>query len=331
MMKYRALGRTGLKVSEIGFGTWGIGGRTAGATSYGKTDDDVSRQALNAAFDLGINFFDTANVYGDGQSEVLLGDVFAERRGDVVIATKAGFSDYQSPHDFSSAAVCRSLEGSLGRLRSDYVDMLMLHNPDPDDPELEGTFSRLADLKQAGQLKAIGVSVRGPEDCAVLLERFGLDALQINLNLMDQRAIDSGAFEQAQAAGCSIIARTPLCFGFLSSRLSGEVSFDQSDHRSRWPKEQLEKWQQGRALFSASLAAKSDNSISLAALRFCITHPAVAAVIPGIIKPEEARQNARASDLGAFSESDFAEIRKIYADNSFFVERPEQKLAMADK
>jgi len=330
-MKYRALGKTGLKVSEIGFGTWGIGGKTAGATSYGETSDAVSRQALETAFDNGINFFDTANVYGNGRSESLLGEVFAGRRKDVVIATKAGFNDYHSPHDFSAAAVNRSLEGSLGRLGSDYVDMLMLHNPDPDDPALEETFNYLATLKKTGQLKAIGVSVRGPEDCEILLERYPLDALQLNLNLMDQRAIDSGAFEKAQGAGCSIIARTPLCFGFLSSRLSGAVSFDPSDHRSRWPKEQVEKWQQGRALYAASLAPKSDNSMSLAALRFCITHAAVAAVIPGILSPIEATQNARASDLGAFSEADFAEIRKIYADNSFFVERPEQKLAMADK
>src|SRR5882724_10158294 len=128
-MKYRQLGATGLQVSEIGFGTWGIGGRTEGETSYGDTDDGASRDALGAALDRGVTFFDTSNVYGDGHSETLIGEALGPRRNQVVLATKAGFVGYQVPADFSPANLRASLFGSLRRLRTDVVDLLQLHNP----------------------------------------------------------------------------------------------------------------------------------------------------------------------------------------------------------
>src|SRR5690348_6794459 len=125
-MRYRSLGKSGLTVSEIGFGAWGIGGRTAGETSYGETDDQRSRAALDRAFDLGITFFDTANVYGDGHSETLIGEAFAQKRDRVVIGTKAGLIRFGEAPDFSPEALRRSLAGSLKRLQSDYVDLFQL-------------------------------------------------------------------------------------------------------------------------------------------------------------------------------------------------------------
>src|SRR5215203_5260822 len=126
-MKYRALGRTGLTVSEIGFGAWGIGGRTVGQTSYGDTDDATSLAALGRALDRGITFFDTSSAYGNGHSEALIGRAFASSRQRVVIATKAGYEAWDRPPDFSAAAIVASAESSLARLRTDYIDLFQLH------------------------------------------------------------------------------------------------------------------------------------------------------------------------------------------------------------
>src|SRR5215472_7737118 len=131
-MNYRPLGRTGLIVSEIGFGAWGIGGRTVEQTSYGDTDDGVSLAALARALDRGITFFDTASAYGDGHSEELLGVALAPHRDRVVIATKAGYTRFDQPPDYAAQPLRRSLEASLRRLRSDHVDLLQLHNPSLD-------------------------------------------------------------------------------------------------------------------------------------------------------------------------------------------------------
>src|SRR4030095_14717248 len=125
-MNFRALGKTGLDVSEIGFGAWGIGGRTVGTTSYGDTDDRTSLAALQRALDLGITFFDTSSAYGNGHSEELIGQAFEGARSRVVIATKAGYEAWDRPPDFSPAAILRSAEASLRRLRTGYIDPLPL-------------------------------------------------------------------------------------------------------------------------------------------------------------------------------------------------------------
>jgi aryl-alcohol dehydrogenase-like predicted oxidoreductase len=328
-MRTRSLGKSGIRVSEIGFGAWGIGGRTPGATSYGDTDDRVSLSALEAAFEAGITFFDTANVYGDGHSETLLGQVFRRRRAAVVLSTKAGCDDYQGPLDFSPAALTRSLDGSLRRLGTDHVDLLMLHDPKPDETGLDETFGHLDRLRSEGKTRAIGVSLRAPEDGGAFLRRFAIDAIQVNLNLLDQRAVDLGTLDAARAQGCSVVARTPLCFGFLSDRLDESAAFDEADHRSRWPNAQIKRWRDGRRLFAETLGG--DQSMALLALRFCLSFDGVATVIPGILTPGEARENARASDLGPLSTEELAEARRLNAEHAFFVERPSVRLAMADK
>ena len=330
-MRTRSLGKSGIRVSEIGFGAWGIGGRTPGATSYGDTNDQISLRALEAAFEAGITFFDTANVYGDGHSETLLGQAFGRRRASVVLSTKAGCDDYQTPLDFSPAALTRSLEGSLKRLGTDYVDLLMLHDPKPDEAGLDETFAQLDRLKRDGKTRAIGVSIRTPEDTIAFLQRFAFDAIQVNLNLLDQRAVDVGIFEAVRAVGCSVVARTPLCFGFLADHLDESVTFDEADHRSRWPDAQTQRWRDGRRIFAAALAQGGEQSVAQAALRFCLSFEDVAAVIPGILTPEEALENARASDLGPLSTEELAEVRRLNAEHAFFVERPNDRLAMADK
>ena len=128
-MKYRELGRSGLKVSELGFGTWGIGGNQNGAIGYGPTDDDESIAALETAFDQGINFFDTSDLYGFGKSESLLGKAFSHRRDRVIIASKFGFKNFDGNQDFSPGYMRKALESSLQRLNSSYIDLYQLHSP----------------------------------------------------------------------------------------------------------------------------------------------------------------------------------------------------------
>jgi aryl-alcohol dehydrogenase-like predicted oxidoreductase len=330
-MKYRQLGKDGPLVSEIGFGTWGIGGETPGATSYGRTDDRISVRALEAAFECGITFFDTANVYGDGHSETLIGKTFADRRDSIVVATKAGYTAYDEPPDFSPSAVHDSVEGSLRRLRSDYLDLLQLHNPDPRAPGLDETFEALHRLREKGKIRAFGVSLSAPEDGEEFLERFDISAIQVNLNLLDQRADTIGLLERALGAGLSIIARTPLCFGFLAGEVDPKRVFDVRDHRSRWPRVQIRRWVEGNRMFQEDVAAKSGQPLPQVALRYCLSHHAVASVIPGIMTAEEARDNAAASDAEPLTPEELDLIRGLYARHEFFVEQAERPSPEIDR
>ena len=158
-MNYRSLGRTGLIVSEIGFGAWGIGGRTAGHTSYGDTDDARSLAALERAVECGITFFDTSSAYGNGHSEELIGRALARPRDRVVIATKAGYDSWNQPPDFSAGAIVASAERSLARLRSDYIDLFQLHNAPQDALQTEELQDALSRLTTAGRF-APGASRR---------------------------------------------------------------------------------------------------------------------------------------------------------------------------
>jgi aryl-alcohol dehydrogenase-like predicted oxidoreductase len=313
-MRHRPLGRTGLEVSEIGFGAWGIGGTTPGATSYGATSDDESRRALERALERGIDFFDTSGVYGAGHSERLIGEVLGARRARVVLATKAGRGDYLSPADFSPDAIRRSLDASTARLRTDWVDLLQLHNPPvkqmrPDDPALETMRS----LQREGRIRAFGISVADPIEARIAIEELGAPVLQLNLNLLDQRPFDDGVLDLAARHGCGIIARTPLCFGVLTGAVDEATRFAPDDHRSVWPREQIDRWVEASRSFVARVARRDVQTPAQIALRFCLSSPAVAATIPGMLTCEQVDENASASDLGPLPSGDFDALRELYA------------------
>jgi aryl-alcohol dehydrogenase-like predicted oxidoreductase len=309
-MRSRALGRA-LTISEIGFGAWGIGGSTPGATSYGATDDQASLHAIRKAFDLGITFFDTSSVYGYGHSEDLLGQALESVRSQVVLATKAGLVRYGDPVDLAPAAIRKSLELSLRRLRTDRVDLLQLHNPSPERMRKADDLLRLRDaLLAEGKIRAFGVSVREPSDGLAAIESLRPDAIQVNFNLLDRRAIDCGLFSAAQAAGCGLIARTPLCFGFLSGAINEQTAFAADDHRGRWPPEQIAWWAKGgRAMLEGMPRGESASQF---ALRFCLSFPAISSVIPGILTEQEASENAAASNLGPLDDPVLRAIDATY-------------------
>jgi aryl-alcohol dehydrogenase-like predicted oxidoreductase len=317
-MNYRKLGGTNITVSEIGFGTWGIGGATGdGATSYGATDDAESLRALRRALELGITFYDTADIYGYGHSEALLGKAFAKERDKVVIASKAGFLKHNAPHDISPKRLRECLEGSLRRLGTDYVDVYFLHSPPLELVEkTPGVIEGLHRMKAERKIRALGFSVKGPEDGFVAIEKYGFDVVEANFNMIDQRALECGLFAAAEKHGAGIIARTPFAFGFLTGAIT-DLHFGVDDHRSNWPEAQLKLWASTPALFAPVNSGKQ-RTLSQLALSFCLSFPAVSAVIPGILHPAEAEENAAASSLPPLTPEERAAVIQIYKTHEFF-------------
>jgi aryl-alcohol dehydrogenase-like predicted oxidoreductase len=316
-VRQRRLGRSGLTVSEIGFGAWGIGGNKDGAVAYGPTDEAQSLDALAAALDAGINFFDTADLYGFGESERLIGRAFAAHRDRVVIASKAGMLDAAGRQDFAPAHIARSLEGSLERLRTDHVDLYQLHGPSPE--QLDGILDTMDTLRREGKARAIGISLRSPEEGARALALYPFDAVQVNFNLLDQRVLDTGLMDRCKERGAGVIVRTPLCFGFLTGEYSATQDYDASDHRSRWNVEQRRVWSSAYQLFSG-VKGRTDTPAQFA-LRFCLSFDAVSSVIPGMLTREHVRENAAAGDAPVLGPAETGRIREIYRSQRFFVGR----------
>jgi len=314
----RKLGDSGIEVSEIGFGAWGIGGPTPGIPAYGETNDDESEKALKTAYDCGITFFDTSDLYGLGHSEELIGKALKSVRSKICIATKGGFRG-EKFQDFSPRYIRSALEASLRRLGTNYVDLYQLHSPSLEtvEPVLE-LKSLLEELKREGKIRALGISVRTPTD-GLLVVSWGFDSIQVNFNMTDQRALTNGLFEAARKHKTGIIVRTPLCYGFLTGELTESANFVSGDHRGGWSQEQRRLWAQAGKLFFNSL--ETHQTPAQAALRFCLSFSAVTTVIPGILKAKEARENAAASLLGPLSDKDRSRICEIYAGNIFFAQK----------
>ena len=319
-MKYRRLGSTGFQVSEIGFGAWGIGGSVDGAPAYGPTDRQESMSALRRAYEVGVNFFDTAGLYGRGHSERLIGSAFRDVRPKVFIATKVGLLDSVGGQDFSPGGIKLSLEASLRRMQTDYVDLLQLHGPPID--LLRGDESillALRDLEREGKVRATGISVRSPDDGLAAVTELGFKCIQVNLNLADQRAWSNGLLDLCSSRDVGVIVRTPLCFGFLTGEYSTGHSFDLDDHRATWPAAQIDRWASAGQLFASTLANDGLQSPVQIALRFCLSHMGVSTVIPGMLNSKEVDENTAASDMGQLSGADLPKARQIYAEHDFFV------------
>lgn len=322
-MKYRPLGKTGIIVSEIGFGTWGLGG-----DAYGPIDDRVSIQTLQTAIDHGITFFDTSDLYGDGRSEEVLGRALQDVRKNVVICTKVGLlphTGFSMPYDFSPQSIRKKIQDSLRRLKTDYVDLYLLHSPTIDiltkHPE---PLEVMAELQKAGLIRSYGVSVRSPAEGFVAIQQFDIAAIEVNFNLIDQRAIENGLFDLAQKVQMGIIVRTPLCFGYLTGHLSGDEQFEGIDHRTNWPSRQLKRWAKAPGCFS-SLAESRKSTISQFALRFCLEQESISTLIPGMMNPDQVLENVLSSQLESLTAEEKTQIHNIYQANTFYDKNAKQE------
>ena len=317
-MRYRTLGRTGLQVSEVGFGAWAIGGPAKLGDveiGWGEVDDAMSLRAVEAAYDAGVTFFDTADVYGAGRSEVLIGKALKSRRDRVVIATKVGNRTTAGGawvKDFSKQWITEAIDASLARLGMDYVDLYQLHSATDTAHYRDETFEALNALKAAGKIRYYGISV-GP--CAHgpwVIRNTPADTIQVVYNMLE-REPEAELLPLAQAQGIGIIARVPLASGFLTGKFTRDTQFAPNDHRSRtYPPEKVRQIV-GQVAKLDFLTEKKDKTLARAALQYCLAHPAVSAVIPGAKTPEQARANAAASDGVLLTPQEVARARAILA------------------
>ena len=238
-MRYRLLGKTGLRVSEIGFGAWAIGGpfEVAGVPlGWSNTSDDDSLAAIRRARDLGVNFFDTSDIYGLGRSESLLGIVLSRNREKSIISTKVGnvrTAAGEFRKDFSKKHIFYAIDGSLKRLRTDYVDLYQVHNPTISDLENEEVQEAMEQLQEWGKIRFWGVSVATPQDGLEVMRRGWGYTLQVLYNIINQQPAEQ-LLPMAKQKNFGIIARVPLASGLLSGKYTAETVFGTNDVRQNF-------------------------------------------------------------------------------------------------
>jgi aryl-alcohol dehydrogenase-like predicted oxidoreductase len=300
-MEHRELGRTGYEISEVGFGAWAIGG------TWGTVSDDDSMAALRRALELGVNFFDTADVYGDGRSERLLGRLKRETRTPIVIATKAGRRVPKHTADsYTKQTLTSAVERSLGNLGVEAIDLLQLHAPPTPVYYRPEVFGALDDLVSAGKIRFYGVSVEKVEEGLKALEYPGVQSVQIIFNLFRQRP--SGLFfSEAARRKVGILARLPLSSGMLTGKMKKTTSFEPDDHRSF--NREGAAFDRGETFsgvdYDLGLSVVEElrplvppgMTLSELSLRYILDFPAVTSVIPGAKNVEQVEQNVRPAAL----------------------------------
>ena len=315
-MKYRELGRTGWRVSEISFGAWAIGG------AWGNVDDKESLAALHAALDGGVNFFDTADVYGDGHSERLMAKLKKERKGKFYITTKAGRRlPKQTPEGYSRENLTAWIERSLRNLETDTIDLLQLHCPHTDVYYRQEVFGILDDLVKAGKIRYYGVSVEKVEEALKAMEFPGVQTVQIIFNILRQRPSEL-FFPEAKRRKVGILARVPLASGMLSGKFTRDSQFEKDDHRNF--NRHGEAFDRGetfsgvdyetglRVVEELKRLTPKNATLAQLALRWILEFPAVTCAIPGAKRPAQVAENIAASDLKPLPGATVKKIQSVY-------------------
>jgi aryl-alcohol dehydrogenase-like predicted oxidoreductase len=315
-MQYRELGRTGWKVSTVSFGAWAIGG------SWGPVEDAESLGALQKAVDLGVNFFDTADVYGDGRSERLLAQLKREQREEIIIATKAGRR--LDPHvsaGYNRQNLTAFVERSLKNLKADTLDLLQLHCPPTEVYYRPEVFGWLDEMVKAGKLRYYGVSVEKVEEALKAIEYPGVQTVQIIFNMFRQRPADL-FFSEAKRRKVGILTRLPLSSGLLAGKMTRSSSFTPEDHRAG--NRHGEWFDRGETFsgvdFETGLQvveelrplAPAGYTLAQFAMRWILMFDAVTCAIPGAKRPSQEEENARAADMPPLSDETMRKVREIY-------------------
>lgn len=313
-MKYRRLGKTGLEVSEVGFGGWAIGG-----SGYGPTRDEDSRQALEAAWENGVNFFDTADTYGHGHSEELIAEFLKGKpRGRVLIASKAGWDFYHEPSrkNFSPAHLRYACEQSLKRLGTDSIDVYQLHNPSLEEISRGDAVGELEKLRQEGKIRFIGISVHREDEALAALTDSRVASLQLILNMLDQR-MAAAVLDRAKGLDVGVIAREPLASGLLTGKYGPEHEFVKDDHRRRWTRQKLALDCRKIEMIRNVLATQR-LSLAQAALEFVLDFQTVSTVIPGAKTRGQILENLRAVQDPRLRIQESSQIRELFKKEPLF-------------
>jgi aryl-alcohol dehydrogenase-like predicted oxidoreductase len=315
-MNKRKFGKTNLEVSEIGFGAWAIGGPAMAGKiplGWGTSDDTVSKKALQTALEQGINFIDTADFYGLGHSEELIGKVLGNEP-EIIIATKVGhcLDNHQNIlFDYSREYILKACEQSLQRLKRDYIDYYQLHSARLIHLQAEECLEAMEILQQQGKIRYWGVSLNTynpyPEADFLLQKKIG-DGLQLVFNIINQRA--RGIIFNAADKGMAVIARMPLQFGLLSGKYSVESTFSEDDHRHFRLKPLVLKALLENLTSIWEMANKYQVTPAQLSLNFILSFPQISAVIPGIKTPQQAIENT--SRRGHLDQIDIKMILELY-------------------
>ncbi len=316
-MKYRQLGETGMRVSEISLGTWAFG------SEWGDVPDEDSYATLNRAVDLGVNFLDTADVYGDGRSEKLIGRLLKDRPSDeLFVATKAGRRlDPHTAEGYNHENISAFVERSLENLDVEALDLLQLHCPPTEAYRQDDTFEALDRLVRDGKIKHFGVSVEKVEEARMALEYPGVATVQIIFNLFRQKPAED-FFPLAEEKNIGILARVPLASGLLSGKMNAGREFPHNDHRNF--NREGAAFDKGETFagvpFGQGLEAAEElknlvpENYTLAqfALRWILMHPTVSCAIPGAKRPSQAEDNLAAAEMPPLSGETMDRAREIY-------------------
>ena len=301
-MHYRSFGTTDLKVSEIGFGGWAIGGAAEAAGTplgWGKANDDESLAAIRRARELGVTFFDTADAYGFGRSESLLGIVLSRRRQESVIATKVGVTrgpDGKVRKDFSPGHISHAVDGSLKRLRTDYIDLYQLHNPTLEELGRDELHEAMGRLQEVGKIRFWGVSVNTPEEGIEIIRQGWGYALQVLYNVLNQ-APAKELFPLAKEKGYGIVVRVPLASGLLSGKFRTDTVFQGDDIRQNFLTPRRLEEVIPRVDEAKSIIGGTARSLAEGALRFTLCDDAVSTVIPGARNVRQVEMNVAADEV----------------------------------
>jgi len=315
-MNYRPLGRTGWKVSDISFGAWAIGG------AWGNVSDDESLAALNQAIDSGVNFIDTADVYGDGRSERLIAQLKKTRKDEIIVATKAGRRlPKQTVAGYSRENLNGWVDRSLKNLSTDTIDLVQLHCPPTELYNRAEVFGMLDDLVKAGKVRYYGVSVEKVEEALKAIEYPNVQTVQIIFNCFRQKPAET-FFPKAKEKRVGILARVPLASGMLTGKLRADSQFASDDHRNF--NRHGEHFDVGETFsgvdYKAGLEAVEElrklvpagTSMTQFALRWILMFDAVTCAIPGGKRPGQVAENSQASDLPALSADVMHKLKGIY-------------------
>lgn len=315
-MKYRTLGNTGLKISEVSFGTWGIGG------DWGGSDDAEALRGLDYAIGQGVNFFDTADVYGGGHAEELLAKATKGKEDEVHIATKfCRAGDIHDPRTYSEASIREYCERSLKRLQRERIDLYQIHCPPFEILKDGRVFEELDKLQAEGKIRHYGVSVETVEEGLFCLDVPGVKALQVIFNLFRQKPAEQ-LLPKAEQSGVGILVRLPLASGLLTGKFTKETTFNSNDHRNFNANGEAFNvgetfaglpFAKGVELASGlSWIAEGRGDMARASMRWILDHPEVSCVIPGFKNVRQVEDNLGTLEVPSFTPEELGRLRDYY-------------------